>query len=624
MGNINKTDDYTISEVFDFVTGECIKTENIFKNYEAYSADENLIKKAELRSELEDARKGYKQPIYGCWYCHSLVVLRAINFNKRKQHFKAVHSENCIVKSLKSLSHEQILRIKFNGLQEGRDHIELKNKIADLLLLNKRNKHQVDKIIVDKRRCLTTDDNSKEWRKPDIFATLQLKEKNYNLAIELQLATTFIEVVKERQHFYRRDNSYILWVFRDFSTNINELKMMYIDVFVANSKNAFVINQETIIESEKRGDFVLSCYYRKYKRVGMEISSEWENSLITLSELTYSDDFRAFYHDADGEYTALQVEKEEYEKQQTILQNARSDLSKIQLSIPKSTSKMSDFSQRSFIDQLQIDDGAENLIVEQIVGRIKDIYRNGSENGYLSHLVDKEINNFSENSIQKLNEKLRFASSNKDFIKKLIFDDIDESHKDFFRLVFYSEIIKLDLDLANNEITAFEKIISDAQLYQIPEIIANFYRNNYIIKSSDRAFLEQKFPCQDIKNEYFHKYFLINLMSKLNSYNLVCMLDKNMHCQLIIWALLSVKYDQFIYWHHQNFRQDANLIFDKYPEFGDVYINCLNYYDKLDLLFKEDKSGNFKKNFNYFQSHKPEQDFEHSEILKFVIPEIFN
>jgi hypothetical protein len=91
MVYINKTDDYTISEVFDFVTGECIKTENIFKKYEDYSADENLIKKAKLRSELEDARKGDKQPIYGCWYCHSLVVLRAINFNKWKQHFKAVH-----------------------------------------------------------------------------------------------------------------------------------------------------------------------------------------------------------------------------------------------------------------------------------------------------------------------------------------------------------------------------------------------------------------------------------------------------------------------------------------------------------------------------------------------------
>ena len=625
MEDNNLSDDYTINEVFDFVTGKYIKTEDIFKKFDDFSEDEKLLKKAELRSKLEDARKGYtKQAIYGCWYCHALVILRAINKrNKRKQHFKAEHSKECKIKSLNSLSHEQILRIKFNGQQEGYEHIRLKNIIADLLQLNKDNKHEVKDIIVDKRRHLSTDEQSKEWRKPDIFTTLHINDKPLNLAIELQLATTFIEVVKERQHFYKRDNSYVIWVFKDFSTNIDELKMMFIDVFVANTKNAFIINQETIIESEKRGELVLSCYYRKYTRVGLEISCDWGNDLITLSELTYTDDFRVFFHDADGEYAALQGEKEEIEMQMKEIENAKFDESKLQHEIPQSVIDQHEFSQKDYIIQVQIIEEAENKKIEEIVDKIKKIYKNTSDNSFSIYLINKEINDLSENSVRKLNNKFRFNSDNKVFIQKLIFEDSQNSHNDFLHFVLKNKNIALDLDITKDGITAFQKIIEDAQLYQIHEIISCFYRNNYTIKHTDRAFLEKKFPCQDVTDENFCKYYLINLMSKLNSCDLITMLSRNKP-PLIIWALLSIKYDHFIYWDHKNYRASANLVLSKYSEFGDIYIQCLLYYNKLDQMFKEDKSGNFKKIYNDFLNNKPEQDFEHSELLKLVIPELFN
>ena len=626
MEDNNLSDDYTINEVFDFVTGEYIKTEDIFRKFDVFSEDEKLLKKTELRLKLEDARKGFtKQAIYGCWYCHALVVLRAINKrNKRKQHFKAEHSKECKIKSLNSLSHEQILRVKFNGQQEGYEHIRLKNIIAYLLQLNKENKHEVKEIIVDKRRHLSTDEQSKEWRKPDIFTTLHINGSPLNLAIELQLATTFIEVVKERQHFYKRDKSYVIWVFKDFSTNIDELKMMFIDVFVANSKNAFIINQETIIESEKRGDLVLSCYYRKYTRVGLEILCDWGNDLITLSELTYTDDFRVFFHDADGEYAALQCEKEEIEMHVEEIEEAKFDESKLQHEIPQSVIEQHEFSQKDYIIQVQIIEEEENKKVKEIIDKIKKIYNSTSDNSFSIYLINKEIKNLTENSIRKLNDIFRFNLDNKVFIQKLIFEDSPIMHNDFLHLILNNEYIALDLDITKDGITAFEKIIKDAHVNHINEIISSFYRNNYKLKNNDRVFMERKFPCHDVKDKGFCDNYIINLMSELNSYDLSIKLNKGSHCKLIIWALLSIKYNHFIYWDHKNYRASANLILSKYSEFGDIYFQCLLFYNKLDQMFNEDKSGNFRKIYSDFLNNKPEQDFEHSEILKLVIPELFN
>lgn len=613
-------DNYTIHEVFDFTTGKHKKSEEFFKHFEDFSGDEKILKKVEFRSKLEDARKGYfnQSPIFGCWYCHSLVVLRAISpKNKYKQHFKAKHAEDCIIKTKKSLNQDEILRIKFNGQQEGREHIELKNKIEHFLELNKYNKHQVLDIRNDKRHRLTTDENSKEWRKPDIYTIIQINERKINIAIELQLATTFIEVVKERQDFYKRDNSYIIWIFNDFSTNIDELKMTHIDVFVANSKNAFVMNSETIIESEKRNDLVLLCIYRKYERVGKEIKCDWANKLITLDELTFTEDYKAFYHDSIAEYTDLLLELEK----ESIIQLTEPAKSKISekinlIEIQKGFSDANE-NRKVVFDNQKTEDGDDDYKIDEIIKSLKKFYQDKQSD--LSFYWEKQINNLSGNSIIKLNNILRFSTEYKEkFVKKLIFEN---SHNNFLKFILENKNILLDLDITNNGITAFEKIIGETELRKIEKIIESFFRNSYEIKQQDILYIQNKFPCNDISNENFTKNYIINLMVKLNTLDYFYKLD-NLHFQSIIWALLSVKHNQNIYWNHENYRASANLVFSKFPEFGDIYIRCLSVFKKLDKMFDEDKKGNFRKNYNNFKNSKPKQDTEHTEILKIIIPEI--
>lgn len=54
---------------------------------------------------------------------------------------------------------------------------------------------------------------SKEWKKPDI----QFNYDYEKIALELQLSTTWLDVITKRQNFYKQNGMYILWVFNRFN-----------------------------------------------------------------------------------------------------------------------------------------------------------------------------------------------------------------------------------------------------------------------------------------------------------------------------------------------------------------------------------------------------------------------
>ena len=56
-----------------------------------------------------------------------------------------------------------------------------------------------------------------EWKKPDISASY----KNINIVFEIQLSTTFLSVIVDREYFYKDNQTYILWVFKNFVIDVN-------------------------------------------------------------------------------------------------------------------------------------------------------------------------------------------------------------------------------------------------------------------------------------------------------------------------------------------------------------------------------------------------------------------
>lgn len=288
----------TVDEVFDFRNDKYIDSESLL-----LSMDEKSQTK--LRFELNEVKNDERDRILGCGRCFQIVKLRGGQaFNKRKLHFYHVlNNDDCPYSDPNKYDRDQILRIKFNGQQEGFDHLDIKSKLSNILI----NSENITNVEIEKRRILSIEDNSNEWKKPDIACNYN----EYKIVFEIQLSTTFLDVIASRQSFYRKDKSFVIWVFKHFDKDIFTHK----DTFYANNENAFVFSDESFDISINEKELILECHYHEYESCGLIIKPpELKKEYVRLSQITFNTDgYKAYYFDSDkSEKDAkLKVKKEE-------------------------------------------------------------------------------------------------------------------------------------------------------------------------------------------------------------------------------------------------------------------------------------------------------------------------
>lgn len=303
----------TIKDVLNYETGEHIDAYGFFRK--------PLDEVTEFRSELQRAIAGYRDPLFVCYYCKQMVRIRGGNFRdsrKKKDSFHFAHlhdSAACHIKTNSSYSKEEVERIKYNGAKESALHIHLKEQIASYLNKNSLSKKEVSDIEVEK--VVKSRLIEREWRKPDINAFF----KGERMAIELQLSTTWLSVITGRQHFYREQGCYILWVFHQFNLNDDVRKLTYNDVIFTNHHNAYVFDTDCSWRSELENDLVLKCYYKKYYQEGLEIKDAWEMAYVTLSDLTFdATNFKVYFHDAKKQKGEVELAISKERKRRELLE----------------------------------------------------------------------------------------------------------------------------------------------------------------------------------------------------------------------------------------------------------------------------------------------------------------
>lgn len=79
----------------------------------------------------------------------------------------------------------------------------------------------------------------KEWRKPDVRALF----RGTPVVFEVQLSTTYINVITARREFYLRESGLLVWVFAKFDLGARRLTQD--DVYFNNNRNAFVASKAT-------------------------------------------------------------------------------------------------------------------------------------------------------------------------------------------------------------------------------------------------------------------------------------------------------------------------------------------------------------------------------------------
>ena len=280
----------TMKSVWDVKNGKEINAYDFFKQPES-----EIIM---MRRTLQTAIIANK-PVFVCPYCHQMVKISGKRTSRGRASFFShlYDSDACMIKTTTGLSKEQIEASKYGLVAESERHIRLKNLIAEALNSQMKTDGNISDVQIEKRI------NSKlpymRWRRPDVQAIY----KQYNLVFELQLSTTFISTIVDRDLFYRLNNYFIIWVFNfdDNQEYVNLSNLMCKDIYYANKRNVFIFDEEAQEESVKRGKLCLKCNW-------LDANNHWHYSkedaiIVTLDDLKYDlDNKKPYYYDADEEY----------------------------------------------------------------------------------------------------------------------------------------------------------------------------------------------------------------------------------------------------------------------------------------------------------------------------------
>lgn len=271
--------DPLIDEVLDLATGLLAPAESLV------TADREQV--LQLRMRLaEDIEAG--RPRHACPLC--AVPLRLVRREKEDRFFFRHDLEDgrCPVRTRGDYTPQQILAMKYDGARESQAHRDMKELIATSLRCDP-NFSQVEVEPIWKGR----EKNSR--RRPDVRAVWK---GALPVAFEVQLSTTFLQVIAARRQFYLREGGLLVWVFKDFV--FGDAKLTQDDIFYNNNRNAFLASRETFEASKRLGKLALDCVWSEPSFEDGRFAWRQQRRLAAFDELTIDrEGQRAFLYDAD-------------------------------------------------------------------------------------------------------------------------------------------------------------------------------------------------------------------------------------------------------------------------------------------------------------------------------------
>ena len=153
-------------------------------------------------------------------------------------HFK--DSDDCQYKTGSGKTKEEIERKKYSLVQESERHKRLKAGIVSALEGGNSKSKGVTNVECEKR--INSEIPYLNWRSPDIY----MEYDSRKFVFELQLSTTFISIIVDRDIFYRLNNYNVIWIFNfeDNQEYVNLHNLMCKDIYYANKRNVFIFDSE--------------------------------------------------------------------------------------------------------------------------------------------------------------------------------------------------------------------------------------------------------------------------------------------------------------------------------------------------------------------------------------------
>ena len=285
--------DLKIEEILDCETGQFLYV----KRWIASLRYEQIVsQRNEIREKLN------RSPLFRCPVCGVPVYL--VSNQLKRFYFKhQIEHGSCPAKTRNVLSRKEILERKYHGLRESEPHRRMKDLLARSLEADPRYRD------VQQERQWRSSHDASARRQPDVQAT----GPTGRLVFEVQLSTTFLDVVVGRRIFYREEGALLVWIMGSFDPEYRRLTTD--DLLFTNNSNIVIVDEETAQISQTSGVFHVRCHFRRPVREGDRIADEWASALIPFEDLTCEQDRqRCWYLDYEGEAATLRAAIEDEHK----------------------------------------------------------------------------------------------------------------------------------------------------------------------------------------------------------------------------------------------------------------------------------------------------------------------
>lgn len=280
-----------IEEVRSYKSGRLISVRGFIErqSYGAFVRCRTLIKEGLHRGKPRLMCANCARPVY--------VVARP----EKSFYFRhTIEDGSCPALTRSPYSAQQISAMKYLGARESEAHKRMKTRLVQSLEADPRFAN------IKAEKNWRAASNPSAYKRPDV----QAQYGAVRIALEVQLSTTFLEVVVSRREFYRDEQAMLLWVLPRFNPDYRRLTDD--DIFFPNNSNMLVVDDETLRLSQEQKAFHVRCWYWEPYLDGERLEHRWSERLCRFDELTLDvPGQRAFYFDVAGRRVELRRQQVE-------------------------------------------------------------------------------------------------------------------------------------------------------------------------------------------------------------------------------------------------------------------------------------------------------------------------
>lgn len=561
-----------ISQVYNMVTAQTVTDSEILDKIS--DPDEYVLIRRNVRK-----RNRRNDPLYVCDKCGTPLELSCMpnadgGHTYFFRHIKDPENERCPFKTNTNLTKEEILRSQYEFKRESLLHKELKARISDVI------REFIDPEVVTDSKYIKDKFGIEERRRPDVFFNFNGRE----LAIEIQLNNTFHTVIEEREAFYERNGISLIWVFKEFDPNsFNSITTK--DIYVPNFNNAFVFNDEVLMQSLKRKTLCFNAHFKFYRlRGSTEVYNEWQEETIELSQLKFSNQtLRPYFHDSPQHKIEAEEELSELRR---IRSNERQQ--------HEAELKSNEF--KLMLSKFKLDD---SIPTAPLYGALRNLEE--EELITLNHLLDLRS----------------FRQDGKDIIQLLINPKKPNSHNNLIQFLLKAKSIDIYLNYKSDELeSTLTTILRSSEFFKY-DIIKFLFLRKYQISDSDISFIKSTMSLFEANRtiQKFKYYQLAFSESQIDSIN-------DFENELYIIECAKGKHQSLLGNGVQGILWMANLAANQYVRHWKYFDLAFKYYRFYSEVSKKDLKGTFKDRGKELNHCHFELDPRFEIILKLLFPEL--